>query len=54
MHLRLKSLRNITRKGSMTWEGKGRDTALGGGRERVVGIAYDGVGTSSLNFEIKF
>ena len=36
----------------MVWQGRGRDTALGGGRERVVGVAYDGVGRSSLSCEI--
>ena len=49
MFLRLKALHNIAWKRGMVWQGRGRDTALGGGRERVVGIAYDGVGRSSLS-----
>ena len=54
VYLRLKALHNVIWKGGMVWEGRGRDTALGGGRERVVGIAYDGVGRSSLSCEIFF
>jgi len=54
VHLRLKALHNVVRKGGMIWQGRGRDTALGGGRERVVGVAYDGVGRSSLSCEINF
>ena len=53
-YLRLKALHNVICKGGMVWEGKGRETALGGGRERVVGVAYDGVGRSSLSWEVKF
>lgn len=49
VYLRLKALHNVIWKGGMVWEGRGRDTALGGGRERIVGVAYDGVGRSSLS-----
>ena len=54
MYLRLKALHNVVWRCGMVWQGRGRDTALGGGRERVVGVAYDGVGRSSLSCEIKF
>ena len=54
VYLRLKALHNVIWKGGMIWQGRGRDTALGGGRERVVGVAYDGVGRSSLSSEIIF
>jgi len=53
VYLRLKALHNVVRKGGMFWEGRGKDTALGGGRERIVGVAYDGVGRSSLSREVK-
>lgn len=53
-YLRLKALHNVICKGGMVWEGRGRETALGGGRERVVGVAYDGIGRSSLSWEVKF
>jgi len=53
VYLRLKALHNVIWKGGMVWEGRGRDTALGGGRERIVGVAYDGVGRSSLSWEVK-
>ena len=54
VYLRLKALHNVIWKGGMIWQGRGRDTALGGGRERVVGVAYDGVGRSTLSCEIFF
>ena len=54
VYLRLKALHNVVWKSGMVWQGRGRDTALGGGRERVVGVAYDGVGRSSLSSEIIF
>ncbi|KAF8913221.1 hypothetical protein CPB84DRAFT_1742574 [Gymnopilus junonius] len=49
VHLRLKALRNIVWRRGVLWEGVARETALGGGRERVVGVAYEGVGRSSLS-----
>ena len=52
-YVRLKALHNVVGKSGMIWEGRGRDTALGGGRERIVGVAYDGVGRSSLSWEVK-
>ena len=54
VYLRLKALHHVIWKSGMVWQGRGRDTALGGGRERVVGVAYDGVGRSSLSCEIFF
>ena len=47
-HLRLKALHNIVWRRGVPWEGCARDTALGGGKERVVGIAFEGVGRSML------
>ncbi|KDR85562.1 hypothetical protein GALMADRAFT_369987 [Galerina marginata CBS 339.88] len=49
VHLRLKALHNIVWRRGVQWEGVARETALGGGRERVVGVAYEGVGGSSLS-----
>ncbi|PPQ64332.1 hypothetical protein CVT26_002215 [Gymnopilus dilepis] len=49
VHLRLKALHNIIWRKGVQWEGVARETALGGGRERVVGVAYEGVGRSSLS-----
>lgn len=48
VHMRLKALHNMVKRYGMEWEGAARDTALGGGRERVVGVAYEGVGRSML------
>jgi len=48
VHMRLKALHNMVKRYGMEWEGAARETALGGGRERVVGVAYEGVGRSLL------
>lgn len=49
VHMRLKALHNVVRKRGLTWDGTGRETALGGGRERVVGVAYENLGKTALN-----
>lgn len=48
VYLRLKALRNIVWTHGVLWEGRARETALGGGRERVLGVACEGVGRSAL------
>jgi len=49
-YLRLKAVQNIVWRKGIEWEGCGRDTAMGGGRERVIGVAYEGVGRSNLSY----
>ncbi|PPQ99503.1 hypothetical protein CVT24_005294 [Panaeolus cyanescens] len=49
VYLRLKALRNIMWRSNQGWEGVAREMALGGGRERIVGVAYEGVGRSALS-----
>lgn len=49
VHMRLKALRNRVRQEGLQWEGSGSDTALGGGRERVIGVAYENIGPTQLN-----
>ena len=51
-YLRLKAVQNIVWRRGVKWEGCGRDTAMGGGRERVIGVAYEGVGRSNLSYAI--
>ena len=48
MYLRLKALHNIVWTRGVLWEGRARETSLGGGRERVLGVACEGVGRSAL------
>ncbi|KAF4612090.1 hypothetical protein D9613_004100 [Agrocybe pediades] len=48
-HLRLKAVGNILWKRGGRWEGVARDTAMGGARERIVGVAYEGLGRSCLS-----
>jgi hypothetical protein len=51
-YLRLKAVQNIVWRKGVKWEGCGRDTAMGGGRERVIGIAYEGARRSNLGCSI--
>ncbi|EAU92315.2 hypothetical protein CC1G_00534 [Coprinopsis cinerea okayama7 len=48
VHLRLMALQNVVWQKGLIWEGRGREMGLGGGRDRVVGVAYEGVGCSRL------
>lgn len=48
VYLRLKALHNIVWTRGVLWEGRARETSLGGGRERVLGVACEGVGRSAL------
>lgn len=50
VYLRLKALHNIVWKRGVHWEGSGRETAMGGGKERVIGVAYEYVGRSNLSY----
>ena len=51
-YLRLKAVQNLVWRNGVKWEGCGRDSAMGGGRERVIGIAYEGVRRSNLSCAI--
>ncbi|TFK41991.1 hypothetical protein BDQ12DRAFT_677490 [Crucibulum laeve] len=48
VYLRLKALQNVVCRRGTTWDGRGRDSMLGGGRERVMGVAFEGVGRTRL------
>lgn len=47
--LRLRALQNIIAEKGLQWEGRGRELSMGGGRDRMVGVAYEGVGCSKLS-----
>ncbi|KDQ63050.1 hypothetical protein JAAARDRAFT_75619 [Jaapia argillacea MUCL 33604] len=51
--LRLKALHNLCCRMQMPWEGKGREGMLGCGRERLVGVAWEGRMRSGLNVELR-
>lgn len=51
-YLRLKAVQNVVWRNGVKWEGCGRDSAMGGGRERVIGIAYEGARRSNLSCAI--
>lgn len=49
-YLRLKALQNVVWRRGFHWEGSGRETAMGGGKERVIGVVYEYVGRSNLSY----
>lgn len=52
--LRLKALQNVCAGEGVEWEGRAREGALGFGRDRLQGIAFDGIGRSRLSWEVSF
>lgn len=46
--LRLKALQNVLWEEGVNWQGKAREGSLGAGREKVVKVAFEGVGRSWL------
>ncbi|TFK70431.1 hypothetical protein BDN72DRAFT_877789 [Pluteus cervinus] len=53
VHLRLKALQNVVWHRGVAWEGREKpdcsETSLGSGREKLLALAFDGVGRSSLS-----
>lgn len=49
VYLRLRALQNVVMSHGLQWEGRGREMSMGGGRDRMVGVAYDGMGSSKLS-----
>lgn len=52
--LRLKALQNVCAGEGVEWEGRAREGALGFGRDRLQGIAFEGIGRSRLSWEVSF
>ena len=52
--LRLKALQNIMYARGKEWEGRAREGGLGCGKERMLGIAFEGRGRSGLGCEVRF
>ncbi|TFK26664.1 hypothetical protein FA15DRAFT_578353, partial [Coprinopsis marcescibilis] len=48
VHMRLKALHSLCWKDGIPWKGRGREMGLGGGHERIVGVAYENIGQSHL------
>jgi len=51
--LRLRALQNVLGERGQAWEGRGREGGLGCGRERVLGVAFEGRGRSGLGCEVR-
>jgi len=49
--LRLRALQNILGERGVPWEGRSHSGSLGCGRERLTGVAFEGLGGSRLAFE---
>ncbi|KAG2155642.1 hypothetical protein DEU56DRAFT_943543 [Suillus clintonianus] len=52
--LRLRALQNLMCARGKEWEGRGREGGLGCGKERMLGVAFEGRGPSGLGCEIRF
>lgn len=52
--LRLKALQNLMYARGKEWEGRAREGGLACGKERVLGIAFEGRGRSGLGCEVRF
>ncbi|KAG9314006.1 hypothetical protein JVU11DRAFT_4784 [Chiua virens] len=52
--LRLRALQNLMWARGKEWEGRAREGALGCGKERMLGIAFEGRGRSGLGCEVRF
>jgi len=50
--LRLQALQNICAGRALTWEGRAREGRMSAGKEKLVGIAWEGIGRSSLGWEV--
>lgn len=51
--LRLRALQNLLCARGMPWEGRAHSGSLGCGREKLTGVAFDGIGGSRLAFETR-
>lgn len=52
--LRLRALQNLMYLRGKEWEGRGREGGLGCGKERLLGVAFEGRGPSGLGCEMRF
>ncbi|KZT72946.1 hypothetical protein DAEQUDRAFT_722574 [Daedalea quercina L-15889] len=50
--LRLQALQNICAVRALTWEGRPQEGRMCAGKEKLVGIAWEGIGRSSLGWEV--
>lgn len=51
--LRLRALQNVLAAHNAPWEGRGREGGLGCGREKMLGICYEGRTRSGLGCEVR-
>jgi hypothetical protein len=52
MMLRLKALQNLCCVTNMEWKGRAKEGTLGFGKERMAGVAFEGIGRSGLSWEV--
>ncbi|KAH0837975.1 hypothetical protein J3R83DRAFT_6212 [Lanmaoa asiatica] len=52
--LRLRALQNLMYARGKEWEGRAREGGLGCGKERMLGVAFEGRGRSGLGCEVRF
>ncbi|CDO73144.1 hypothetical protein BN946_scf185007.g199 [Trametes cinnabarina] len=52
LFVRLQVLQNVCREHGIPWQSRKQDILAGGLREKVVGVAWEGVGRSGLGWEV--
>ncbi|OBZ78581.1 hypothetical protein A0H81_01259 [Grifola frondosa] len=52
--LRLQALQNICAGRAVPWEGRPREGRMCAGKEKMLGVAWEGIGRSGLGWEVRF
>ncbi|KAH9949359.1 hypothetical protein B0H21DRAFT_838733 [Amylocystis lapponica] len=50
--LRLQALQNVCAGRALVWEGRARDGLMCAGKEKMLGVAWEGIGRSGLGWEV--
>ncbi|KAI0931425.1 hypothetical protein AcV5_005083 [Taiwanofungus camphoratus] len=50
--LRLQALQNVCAGRALVWEGRAREGRMCAGKEKMVGVAWEGIGRSTLGWEV--
>ncbi|KZT08611.1 uncharacterized protein LAESUDRAFT_811225 [Laetiporus sulphureus 93-53] len=51
--LRLQALQNVCADRALPWEGRAREGRMSAGKEKLLGIAWEGIGRSGLGWEVR-
>lgn len=51
--LRLQALQNVCAGHALAWEGRAKEGRMCAGKEKMVGVAWEGIGRSGLSWEVR-